>query len=116
MDKLEKRTLDVSRGLTYTYYTSDAKDNLQTLLLVHGFPSSTRDWNDVVRDYLLPNGYGVVVVDSLGYSGTSKPLESEAYSTQLIAQDLTEILDQESLDKVISLGHDWVSPHESLSS
>src|SRR5690349_17406512 len=109
MDKLEKKTQDVSRGFTYTYHTIPAKANLETLLLIHGFPDSTEGWSEVVRDYLVPNGYGVVAIDCLGYSGTSKPLDKAAYSMQLLAQDIREILDKELLNKVISLGHDWVS-------
>jgi pimeloyl-ACP methyl ester carboxylesterase len=109
MDKLEKKTLDVSRGFTYAYYFSPAKDDRQTLLLIHGFPDSPEEYSDVVRDYLLPNGYGVIAIDCLGYSGSSKPLDKEAYNLQLVSQDIKEILDKESVDKVVSTGHDWVS-------
>lgn len=109
MEKLTKKTLDVSRGFTYAYYTSPAKDGLQTFLLIHGFPDSPEEYSDVVRDYLVPNGYGVIAVDCLGYSGSSKPLDTEAYSLDLVSRDFSEILDQESVDRVICTGHDWVS-------
>jgi len=109
MDKLHKKTLDVSRGFTYAYYTSLAKDGLQTVLLVHGFPSTVAEWSGVISDYLLPNGYGVLVLDCLGYAGSSKPTDMKAYNLQYLVQDIKEILDKESLDKVVSLGHDWVS-------
>ena len=108
MDKLEKKTIDVSRGFTYTYYTSRAKDNKPTLLLIHGFPDSPDTYEEVIREYLVPNGYGVVAVNCLGYSGTSRPTDKESYSYQLLARDLKEIVDKEGLDKVISVGHDWV--------
>ncbi len=109
MDKLEKKALDVSRGFTYAYYFSPAKDGLQTLLLIHGFPDSPEEYSDVVRDYLLPHGYGVIAIDCLGYSGSSKPSDPEAYNLQFISQDIKEILDNEGVDKVVSTGHDWVS-------
>lgn len=109
MENVVKKTLEVSRGFTYTYYTSPAKGSLPTLLLVHGFPDSTQEWADVARDYLIPNGYGVIAIDCLGYSGTSKPLETEAYNFQLLSQDIKEIVDKEGLEKVVSVGHDWVS-------
>lgn len=109
MDQLlPQKTLDVSRGLTYTYYTSPAKPSHETLLLIHGFPDSPDEFADVVRDYLLPNGYGVIAIDCLGYGGTSKPGDEKAYSFQLMAQDIKEILDKEGVDKVVSTGHDWV--------
>ncbi|EXJ69086.1 uncharacterized protein A1O5_08021 [Cladophialophora psammophila CBS 110553] len=107
MDKLEKKTLDVTRGFTYTYYNSPAKDGRPTLLLVHGFPDAPDTYEEVIRDYLLPNGYGVIAVDCLGYNGTSKPTDKESYNMQLMCQDLKEIIDKEGLDKVIPVGHDW---------
>jgi soluble epoxide hydrolase / lipid-phosphate phosphatase len=109
MDKLEKKTLEVSRGLTYSYYTSLAKSGHKTILLVHGFPSTADEWSGVVANYLLPNGYGVLVLECLGYAGSSRPTDMKAYNLQHIAQDFKEILDKESLGKVVCLGHDWVS-------
>ncbi|KAL6241162.1 hypothetical protein RBB50_011841 [Rhinocladiella similis] len=110
MDLLEKKEFDVSRGFTYTYYVNGAKRNLPTLLMIHGFPDSPEEFSDVVRDYLLPHGYGVIAIDCLGYGGTSKPPEREAYNYQLLAQDMKDIIDHEGVDKVISTGHDWGSP------
>ncbi|KIX93611.1 uncharacterized protein Z520_10789 [Fonsecaea multimorphosa CBS 102226] len=109
MDRLEKKTLKVTRGFTYTYYTSPAKDGRPTLLLVHGFPDAPDTYEEAIQDYLVPNGYGVIAVDCLGYNGTSKPTDKESYNMQLMSQDLKEIIDKEGLDKVIPLGHDWGS-------
>jgi soluble epoxide hydrolase / lipid-phosphate phosphatase len=111
MDKLDKKTLDVSRGFTYTYYASPAQDNKQTLLLVHGFPDGPETYDELILDYLLPNGYGAIAIDCLGYSGTSKPTDKESYSLELQAHDLKEIVDKEGLDKVVIVGHDWVRRH-----
>ncbi|KAK6379621.1 hypothetical protein LTS17_005693 [Exophiala oligosperma] len=110
MDLLEKRKFDVSRGFTYTYYVNVAKRKLPTLFMIHGFPDSPEEFSDVVRDYLLPHGYGVIAIDCLGYGGTSKPSDREAYNYQLLSQDMKEIIDQEGVEKVISTGHDWGSP------
>jgi len=109
MDKLDKKTIDVSRGLTYTYYTSPAKNGLPTVFLIHGWPDSAELWSDVTTNWLQPNGYGVVAIDCLGYGGTSKPTDREAYNFQYMAQDCKEILDKEGLDKIVVLGHDWGS-------
>jgi len=108
MEKLDKKTLDVSRGFTYTYYTVSAKDNKPTLLLIHGFPDGPDTYEELIQNYLIPGGYGAVAVDTLGFNGTSKPTDAESYSTELISQDFKEILDKEGLDKVIPVGHDWV--------
>jgi soluble epoxide hydrolase / lipid-phosphate phosphatase len=50
MDQLEKKTLKVSRGFTYTYYTSPAQDYKPTLFMVHGFPDAPDTYEDVIRD------------------------------------------------------------------
>jgi len=108
MDSSLYKTTTVSRGLTYNYYHSPATGTQPTLLLSHGFPSTSYDWHRVVAG-LKPYGYGLVVPDQLGYGGTSKPLDAESYKPSLIAKDLVEILDAAGVDKVIAVGHDWGS-------
>jgi len=107
MDFLEKKTLKVSRGFSYTYYTSPAQHGLPTVILCHGWPDSAELFEGVIRNYLKPAGYGIVAQDMLGYSGTSKPTNYEPYNFQHMSQDIIDILDHEKIDKVISLGHDW---------
>ncbi|KAH8665435.1 Alpha/Beta hydrolase protein [Ilyonectria robusta] len=106
LSKLTKKTLQVSRGFTYTYYTSPARDSKQTVILFHGWPDSASLWAGLINDYLVPNGYGVVALDCLGYGGTSKPTEPGSYAWHHLAADAVEILDSEKLNSVISLGHD----------
>ncbi|KXH66964.1 hypothetical protein CSAL01_07962 [Colletotrichum salicis] len=76
LSMLTKKTLAVSRGFTYTYYTSPARNSLPTLLLFHGWPDTARRWAGLANNCLIP-------------------------------PDAVEILDTESLTRVISLGHDW---------
>ncbi|KAM0562368.1 hypothetical protein ACHAPJ_002058 [Fusarium lateritium] len=109
LSKLTRKTLDVSRGFTYTYYTSPAENSKPTLILFHGWPDTAKLWAGLINDYLLPQGYGVVAVDCLGYGGTSKPTDLEAYAWQHMAKDAAEILDAQKLSKVVSVGHDWGS-------
>jgi len=107
MNSHNKKTLDVSRGFTYTYYAYPAKDRLPTLLLFHGWPDSAALWSGLVKDYLVPNGYGAIAIDCLGYAGTSKPVDAHAYDFKGMSADAVEIIDAEKLDKVVSVGHDW---------
>lgn len=109
MDKLDKKTIKVSRDLTYTYYTSSAQEGRPTLFLAHGWPDTAELWNDLATDYLIPNGYGIVAIDCLGYGGTDKPTDYNLYDFQKMTGDVMEILDKESIDKVVSVGHDWGS-------
>ena len=104
MDKLDNKTIKVSRGLSYNYYTSPAKHSQPTLFLAHGWPDTAALWSGLVADYLLPNGYGIVAIDCLGYGGTDKPTDYTAYDLQKMSADVIEILDKESVDKIVSTG------------
>ena len=105
--KVTKKTITVPRGYTYTYYVSSASGSKPTILLCHGWPDTAHLWTNVVNNHLLPAGYGVVVPDLLGYDGTSKPTDKAEYTMDLMSADLVAILDAESLQTVVSLGHDW---------
>ncbi|KAL6869987.1 hypothetical protein ACO1O0_001322 [Amphichorda felina] len=109
LSQLTEKTHWVSRGFTYTYYTSPARDSKPTLVLFHGWPDTARLWAGLINNYLVPNGYGVVALDCLGYGGSSKPIKPEAYAWPLQAADVIQILDYEDLSTVISVGHDWGS-------
>ena len=111
MDQLEKKTLRVSRGFTYTYYTSPpSKSDFErpTLLLNHGFPDSAYLFQDVVP-LLSGLPYRVLIPDLLGYAGTSKPTDPALYTKKAICDDVIEIVDAEKISKVVSIGHDWGS-------
>ena len=106
MDTSHYKTIAVSRGLTYSYYSATAKEGKPTLLLCHGFPSTARDWR-----YLVPllesKGYGLVVPDMLGYGGTSKPTDPAEYVTSKMSRDLVDLLDNDGVEKAIAVGFDW---------
>jgi soluble epoxide hydrolase/lipid-phosphate phosphatase len=106
MDIYKYKDFTTTRGQTYHYYVSVAQERKPTLLLVHGFPSTSYDWRYQVT-YFEARGYGLIVPDLLGYGGTTKPTDGEPYRASLMARDLMEILDTEGLDKVIAVGHDW---------
>ncbi|KAH7146929.1 Alpha/Beta hydrolase protein [Dactylonectria estremocensis] len=109
LSKLTRKTLQVSRGFSYTYYTSPAQDSKPTLILFHGWPDTARLWAGLINGWLLPHGYGIVALDCLGYGGTSKPTGLSSYAWQHMTADAVEILDAEKLTTVISAGHDWGS-------
>ncbi|KAF9021945.1 alpha/beta-hydrolase [Hymenopellis radicata] len=100
------KDLVVSRGLKYRYYFSSPKSASKSyLLFLHGFPSSADDWRYQIA-FFSAQGYGLVVPDMLGYGGTDKPAEAEAYRSSLITKDLVDILDKENAEKVVAIGHD----------
>ena len=94
------------RGFKYHYYYVPAQGFKQTLLFVHGFPSTSQDWHRIVPHFE-QQGYGIIVPDTLGYGGTDKPTDPAAYKGSLLAKDMVAIVDAENIDKVIAIGHDW---------
>ncbi|PWN32737.1 alpha/beta-hydrolase [Meira miltonrushii] len=108
--KLEQKQIKTSaRGYTYGYYTSPAQDGKPTLLLLHGWPDDSSLWYTIANDALIPNGYGVIVPDCLGYSLSDKPDDYKEYDSKAMATDFAEIIKTEGIDKVIVIGHDWGS-------
>ncbi len=113
MERLNQKTITVSRSYTYTYYTHPANEGRPTVLLIHGWPDSAETWSGFITEHLIPSGYGVVALDCLGYGGTSKPLNEKEYDFRAMSAD---IVDTEKLTTVACLAHDWVTnhPHHSL--
>ena len=106
MDAALYKNFTTSRGLNYHCYVSLAHGSKPTLLFLHGFPSTSCDWRYQVA-FFEEKGYSVIVPDMLGYGGTAKPANVEAYNQSLIAQDVVDVLDSEKIQKVIVIGHDW---------
>lgn len=77
MESLQRRTINTSRGFTYSYYISEPVSSKPTLLLQHGFPDDALLWNGIAAKL---TQYRLVVPDLLGYSGTSKPTDPAAVS------------------------------------
>jgi pimeloyl-ACP methyl ester carboxylesterase len=62
--------------------------------------------------YFLDRGYGVLIPDLLGYGGTSKPLDVNAYLGHSMSDSIISILDNEGVTgsngkEVIGIAHDW---------
>ncbi|KAL2841903.1 Alpha/Beta hydrolase protein [Aspergillus pseudoustus] len=96
----------LSTGHTYSYaFHPPSTPSSQTLLFLHGFPSSCYDWRHQIH-FFSGQGYGVIAPDLLGYGGTSKPTELNEYKSKNMAAEIIELLDHESIDKVHAVGHD----------
>ena len=107
MDSALFKSTTTSRGLTYAYYASPARSGQPTLLFLHGFGSTAaREWRHVVP-YFVGKGYGVIALDLLGYGGTDKPTDVNAYVGSAMSRDVADVLDKEGIDKVIVVGYDW---------
>ncbi|CAI6091024.1 unnamed protein product [Clonostachys chloroleuca] len=105
---LQTKYLTTRDGSTYVYdyIPASGEPNNTTVLLLHGYPSSRHDWRHQVSD-LSAAGYGVLAPDCLGYGDSDMPLEVEAYNLKRLGGHLMEILDNEDLQTVVGVGHDW---------
>ncbi|KAH8120117.1 alpha/beta-hydrolase [Phellopilus nigrolimitatus] len=106
MDSSLYKNIKTSRDLNYHVYVRKPQSNKPSLLFVHGFPSTSYDWHKQVH-YFEELGYGVVVVDLLGFGGTDKPLNPELYRMKALAGDMVDILNAEKIERAVAIGHDW---------
>jgi pimeloyl-ACP methyl ester carboxylesterase len=88
-----------------TYSWGDDAD--PTVVVVHGFASSTRDnWVSTgwVRD-LLRAGYRVLGVDQRGHGASDKPHDPHDYDVRLLATDVEAVLDTYLVDEAFYVGY-----------
>lgn len=93
-------------GTRLYYYASGSRGAGEPLLLVHGFPTSSRLWAGVVP--LLPAGYRVIVPDLLGY-GRSDPVADNGPAADVTvaghAGRMTRLLDALGVERACVIGH-----------
>jgi pimeloyl-ACP methyl ester carboxylesterase len=78
----------------------------EPVLLLHGFPDSSRLWRNQIPA-LLKAGLQVVAPDLRGFGSSDKPSETEAYALPAILADVVGILDQLNVRRAHVVGHDW---------
>ncbi len=83
-------------------------------LLVHGFASTgaltweATGWVQALAEA----GRGAIVPDLRGHGGSDAPHDPDAYSPDLLAQDLVAVLDEQGIDRVDAIGYSmgsWVA-------
>ncbi|KAF4920854.1 Bifunctional epoxide hydrolase 2 [Colletotrichum viniferum] len=106
MDSIPSKLLQISPTIFYKYYISKpSKLSIPTVLFLHGFPSSAADFAPQLT-HLISLGYGILAPDLLGYGGTSKPHGPQEYVWRTMGAHIVAILDAESLEAVVAVGHD----------
>ena len=94
--------LDVGGARLY-YYAAGTRGGEEPLVLIHGFPTSSHVWQDLVP--LLPEGRRVVVFDLLGY-GRSDPPGDLSLAIKAHADRLLVLLDLLGINRACLIGHD----------
>lgn len=93
--------VDIGSGRIY-YYAAGSRGAGDPVVLVHGFPTSSRIWHGVVRDF--PAGYRLVVCDLPGF-GRSDPPHAGAASGTAHALAVRALLDELRIARAVLVGH-----------
>jgi pimeloyl-ACP methyl ester carboxylesterase len=93
--------LDVG-GVRLYYYAAGSRGAGEPIVLIHGFPTSSHLWRDVVP--LLPEGHRVVVVDLLGF-GRSDPPGKSRMDVHSHADRVLAMMDLLRIDVACVAGH-----------
>lgn len=93
--------LDLGGARIY-YYAAGTRGAGVPVVFLHGFPTSSHLWGDVVP--LMPPGHRLVVVDLLGYGRSdrpsSHPVDIAAHAVRTVA-----LLDELRIDRACVVGH-----------
>jgi epoxide hydrolase 4 len=75
-------------------------------LLLHGFPEFWMGWAGQI-DALAAAGFRVWIPDQRGYNTSDKPSGVDAYSIDVLVEDIRGLIAQAGRRQVVLLGHDW---------
>lgn len=89
-------------GTRLYYYAAGTRGAGVPVVLIHGFPMSSRLWNAVARDF--PPGHRLVIVDLPGF-GRSDPPRPDALSCAGHADAVCRLLDDLRLERACLVGH-----------
>ncbi len=94
--------------LTFTCRVSGLENTGDAVILLHGFPETSRMYYDLIP-VLVSEGYKVVAPDQRGYSQSARPPKISDYSIDKLSQDIIDIADAFQFEKFHLVGHDWGS-------
>jgi pimeloyl-ACP methyl ester carboxylesterase len=101
---METLTLEAS-GLTFDAVADGPADG-RLVLLLHGFPQSSREWAGVM-DALAAAGCRAVAPDQRGYTPGARPPEVRDYAIDALVGDTLGMLDRLGAERADVVGHDW---------
>lgn len=81
-------------------------DQGPVVLLLHGFPQSSRQWEGVLP-LLHGAGLRTIAIDQRGYSAGARPSEPEEYTVDQCVADAVSIMDALNIPSYHVVGHDW---------
>lgn len=96
----------IKENLTFTCRVGGMKNSGDTVILLHGFPETSRMWRELIK-VLSSNNYRVVAPDQRGYSQGARPLKVSDYKINKLTQDVVNLADAFKANRFHLIGHDW---------
>jgi pimeloyl-ACP methyl ester carboxylesterase len=93
--------LDLSGARLY-YYAAGTRGAGVPVVFLHGFPTSSHLWNDVVP--LMPSGHRLVLPDLLGYGRSDRP-GNRRVDVRGHAERIIELFDELRIARACVVGH-----------
>ena len=107
--KDEESFANVKTGdFTFNCRVSGMDNSRAAVILLHGFPETSRMWYDLIK-FLDSNGYKIVAPDQRGYSPGARPSKKSNYTIDKLSKDIINIVDEFGFEKFHLIGHDWGS-------
>jgi len=102
-------------GYRLYYYAAGTRGAGEPVLFLHGFPTSSHLWGDVVR--YMPAGHRLIVLDQLGFGRSDRP-SGAAVGVEAHARRALAVLDALNVPVACLVGHDlggavaqWLAVH-----
>lgn len=110
-ERYKYATIKASTGASYQYIhvAPNEQANRPYILFLHGFPSLASEWRRQI-DFFTQSGYGIIAPDLLGYGGTDRPTNVEAYNMKKMTREIIDILDHQEVHTAHVVGHDFGCP------
>ena len=91
------------------FYRQSGNPEAQPIVLLHGFPSSSHQYRDVVSQ--LGDEFYVIAPDYPGFGFSEKPsIEDYKYTFDNLAETMGQFLDQKGVDDYFLMIHDYGAP------
>ncbi len=97
-----------ARGMTYRARVAGLSNNGPGLILLHGFPETSWMWKPLLSA-ASDAGFRVIAFDQRGYSPEARPLDVDAYTLDVIVEDVIAVAKVVGFEDFHLVGHDWGS-------
>jgi len=93
--------------LAFTYRSIGAPTKGEAVILLHGFPETSKMWEKTMRHLHEQENYYCIAPDLRGYSAGARPRGKKNYDIELLMADVIAIADSLGIKKFHLIGHDW---------